>query len=512
MSRSVLVASGLLAAAVTATVLVRQRSSRPPFPPGPPGDPLIGNLRQLPADEAALVFQEMGKKYGDVICLRVLGGTIVVLNSLEAAEELLDKHSAIHSDRPIFTLYELFGWTNALGGVPYGKQLMRLRQAHHTYLNRNKIPDLRPMLAVEARTLAKNLVECDQGDHERMLSRFSTGVITQVVAGHRIVSGEDDYLRMSKMVLHVSALMEQVPAVTPLDFLPFLKYFPGWFPGAYYAGFARKWRPVVRELYTFPLETVRQQRKDGSAAPSFLSQQLDEIEAKPTEKDVDPVAELQANAASMFAAGEATTWGSLSVFLLAMTIYPECQSKAQAEIDALIGNRLPEFEDRDSLPYVEALYNELFRWNTGAPLGLPHRSIDDDIFRGMFIPKGTTIMSNLRAMTHDEAIYKDPATFDPTRYLAAPEGRNEPFFTGKFGFGRRICTGQYLADNSVWMAVVTVLATCRIRRALDAAGKEIVPDNKMRYGMLSHPVEFLCVVEPRSAQAKEMILDALDNV
>lgn len=35
-----------------------------------------------------------------------------------------------------------------------------------------------------------------------------------------------------------------------------------------------------------------------------------------------------------------------------MTLHPEVQRKAQAEIDAVIGNdRLPNFEDREDLPY-----------------------------------------------------------------------------------------------------------------------------------------------------------------
>ena len=53
-----------------------------------------------------------------------------------------------------------------------------------------------------------------------------------------------------------------------------------------------------------------------------------------------------------------------------MTLYPEVQKKAKAEIDAVIGNdRLPSFSDRGNLPYVEALVQEVFRWNPVAPLG-----------------------------------------------------------------------------------------------------------------------------------------------
>ena len=53
-----------------------------------------------------------------------------------------------------------------------------------------------------------------------------------------------------------------------------------------------------------------------------------------------------------------------------MLLYPEVQAKAQAEIDSVIGNgRLPNFDDRASLPYVDAILRELVRWNPVVPLG-----------------------------------------------------------------------------------------------------------------------------------------------
>lgn len=55
-----------------------------------------------------------------------------------------------------------------------------------------------------------------------------------------------------------------------------------------------------------------------------------------------------------------------------MMYYPEVQRKAQAEIEAVIGNdRLPDFSDRDSLPYIEAVLKELLRFHTVIPSGAP---------------------------------------------------------------------------------------------------------------------------------------------
>jgi len=72
-----------------------------------------------------------------------------------------------------------------------------------------------------------------------------------------------------------------------------------------------------------------------------------------------------------------------------MTLHPEVQRKAQAEIDTVVGtSRLPTFEDRTSLPYVEAIYREVLRWSPPLPMGAPHSLTEDDYFNGYFIPKG----------------------------------------------------------------------------------------------------------------------------
>jgi hypothetical protein len=53
-----------------------------------------------------------------------------------------------------------------------------------------------------------------------------------------------------------------------------------------------------------------------------------------------------------------------------MVLFPEVQSKAQAELDAVVGSgRLPSFDDRDSLPYINAVRKELLRWHSVTPLG-----------------------------------------------------------------------------------------------------------------------------------------------
>lgn len=64
------------------------------------------------------------------------------------------------------------------------------------------------------------------------------------------------------------------------------------------------------------------------------------------------------------------TASTLVIFILAMMLYPEVQERAWKEIDAVVGTeRLPNFEDRLSLPYVEAVLRETLRWHPVFPLG-----------------------------------------------------------------------------------------------------------------------------------------------
>ena len=83
-------------------------------------------------------------------------------------------------------------------------------------------------------------------------------------------------------------------------------------------------------------------------------------------------------------------------FFLAMALYPEVQKKAQQELDAVVGGeRLPDFSDRQSLPYINALVKELLRWHPATPMGVPHRILADDEYNGHIIPAGATIFVNM---------------------------------------------------------------------------------------------------------------------
>lgn len=72
---------------------------------------------------------------------------------------------------------------------------------------------------------------------------------------------------------------------------------------------------------------------------------------------------------------------------------PEVFQKARAEIDRVVGTeRLPSFDDRPDLRYIDYLVEEASRWRPLSPIGIPHKSLNDDVYNGMFIPRGFVTM------------------------------------------------------------------------------------------------------------------------
>lgn len=138
--------------------------------------------------------------------------------------------------------------------------------------------------------------------------------------------------------------------------------------------------------------------------------------------------------------------------------------------------------------------------------GIPHRVIEDDVYKGMFIPKGSLIFANTRGIAMNEATYHDPSSFKPSRYLPKSKGgQEEPLPLAQFGFGRRICPGRHLADVSLWLALATILSLFDVKKAKGDDGQEIIPKIELNSGLTSHPKPYECLVQLRNEQARDLV-------
>ncbi|KAJ6576429.1 cytochrome P450 [Mycena vulgaris] len=472
-----------------------------PFPPGPSPLLFIGNFRVLPTKKPWLTYTEWGVRYGDLIHASAFGQHIVIVNSAKTAFGLFEKRAHIYSDRPVVTMVELIGWGFNSALLPVGDKWRQARRMFQQHFRQDISRNYRPVQMKKVHALLQGLLSTPQ-DFRELVKTLAAAIIMSTIYGYEVTPSNDRFVTLSENA--VDKLTESVfPGAVAVNTFPILRHLPSWMPGAGFQRFAAESRLLAEEMQKAPFDFAKQNMRDGIDSKSVVAQLLETNQARGrSEEDIQQVA------ATAYAAGADTTASALGSFFLAMALHPDIQKKAQTQIDTTIGtHRLPKFEDRPSLPFVEALYREVMRWKPVLPLGLAHATTADDIYNGYFIPKGATVFSNIWwAMTHDESIYPEPERFNPDRFFTADGKLNDDNTVLAFGFGRRICVGRHNADATVWATIVSVLSTFNVAKAKDAAGNEINidPDNYSD-GLSSHPQPFVCSITPRFETAKNLV-------
>ncbi|KAI5121129.1 hypothetical protein M0805_002801 [Coniferiporia weirii] len=494
------------------------------LPPGPPLDPIIGHARKISKDHSWVTFAEWGKTYGDVMTARVLGRTVIVLNTFAAARDLLDRKSGTFSDRPSMPLATLMGLGSTMPFLTYGSRLRKHRRMMHKHFGLQALSE-EPFKSIQenhVRNFLRDLLN-RPGGFLKDLHKLVAGMIVLMIYGHKVVSEDDPYTKLvdqaSKMIISSGS-----PGATLIDFIPSLRHIPTWFPGTGLKKHALATSKFFREVIDRPYDEAKLKKATGKAPRSVVANLLDECdEVGAIDKEHED--DMKALSAVVYTAGEDTTKTVLATFFMMMTLHPEVVKKAQGDIDNAVGTaRLPVLEDRSNLPYIDRIIKELYRINPPAPLGMPHMSTQEDRYRSWTIPNKTTVIANIWQMMRDEENFPDPETFLPERHAGkaavngqkirmgeATDGQDDT--TGEndpsaivFGFGRRICPGQAFADTTIWLTIVNVLWAFDIRPCIDpVTGEENLPEVAYDVGMVSVPKPFKCSIIPRSAKHAELI-------
>ncbi|KAH8114944.1 cytochrome P450 [Phellopilus nigrolimitatus] len=509
--------------AVAVALARSQRHVRLSLPPSPPSDFVIGHLRTMPMENQWLTFTEWGKKLGDVIYISVFGRPTIILNSAEAARDLMDRKGANYSDRPRQILHgELFGLGNTMPFMRYGERFRLQRRLMQQHFNSQAIPSFRPLQHEQVSIFLKNMLTSP----ERLVHhvhRMSTGSLLMVTYGHEVVS-DDDYVTKIAVDALSRTSESGTAGATPVDFFPICNYVPSWFPGAGFQKGVAETRKLVDDMIGVPYNEVKKSRASGMAVSSLVTRMLDINETKHA-GNADNEFDIKNIAGIIYGAGVETSEDVIMTFVLMMTCHPEIVERAQKEIDNFVGtDRLPTLDDRESLPYIDCILKEVFRINPPLPLGVPHQSLKEDVYRGSRIPAGSLIIPNIWLMMRDERYFPDPDKFDPERFLTKGEAsQKEDKIPGEalrglnglnlgdpsslvFGFGRRACPGRFFADANAWLTMANILAAFNIRAPVDpVTGVVLKPAIEFDQKGTSKPKPFKCEILPRSAKYVAMI-------
>ncbi|KAJ7202043.1 cytochrome P450 [Mycena pura] len=448
----------------------------------------------MPKTHEWKTFAQWAKTYGDCVYVNVLGQPIVILDSFAAANDLLKQRSAIYSSRPRLVT----GFTQSMALSPYSARFLSFRRLIHKELSGNSLQKYWPLHEDESRLLIKKVL-LDPSLLLDSIRNYAGSVILRVMYGYQTASEDDKFVVMAEKLLAAFSIGSQ-PRVWLVDILPWLRHLPSWFPGTEFKRTAARWRQLQMEVAEVPFNwTVANKDSPDMIRPNFVTTILSQSPDVLPEEDRQ---HLIWAATSLFGGGTDTTVSAISSFFLAMAMYPEVQSRAQAEVDKVVtGGRLPRLSDRPNLPYVECVMQEVLRWNPVEPLGIPHMSTKDDVYRDYHLPAGTIIIANIWSILHDPIVFPDPHEFRPERFLN--DKRAVEVNTSAFGFGRRSCPGVYFAEASMFIAICTALSQCNISNPTNSRGQKIGKDVEYQTGTVSHPQEFSCNITPRAGTSGE---------
>ncbi|KAI9441785.1 cytochrome P450 [Lactarius indigo] len=493
------------------------------YPPGPPSWPIIGNLLDVPKLSPWLAYADMSKKYGDVICIQVLGQVVVVLCSPTAIKELLERRGELYADRMPFPIYEIMGVDWILPIVRKGKYWRDGRKLLDRSLRPGETALRLSMIEEKTRIFLSQLLSKPK-DFREHVDQLQGKLIMHLAYGYDLKENDDilvPAMRTSEIMSRLS-----LPGAALVNNFPFLQRLPSWVPFFKYEPLASECRELGLRMKNEPMDFVKNSMRDGTAVPSLASEFLQDAEllSGPERQWAEEV--ITNTLGSMFQ-GEfiaclsganahsahrkhQPTVSTMSSLFLALVLYPEVQKRAQEELDSVISrDRLPTYDDKPRLPYIEAMSKELLRWHMVAPMGGPHSSTDDDVYRGYFIPKGSMIIADAWAVLHNPELYPDPEAFNPGRFLYEDGSfRDDPAIQLAFGVGRRICPGRHFVAATLFVVTASVLSVFDVTRAKDKNRNEIpiaVAGTSANFLPDSHVPQFECAITPRDNLAEDLI-------
>ncbi|KAL7863964.1 hypothetical protein AOLI_G00153840 [Acnodon oligacanthus] len=469
--------------------IFRWNSSRSRSPPGPKSLPFVGNLPQFSKDRMG--FIRSLPKYGEMCSIYLGRKPTIVLNNMQLAKEAFVQNGAVFSGRPLPPLIAWFTKDSGIILADYGHSWRQQRRfALHTLrdfgLGKKTVEE---RVAEEAHYLIKEMLQKEGKPFYPIhpLMNAVSNIICSIIFGDRFEYNDKRFAKLLGL-LNEFFRLAGTPVAQFFNVVPIIKYFPG--PH-------QKIRHNVEALKKFILEIVEEHKKtlDPDNPRDFTDAYLIQMTKQESKEDTTfHVENMMKSIFDLFIAGTETTATTLRWGLVYMMDHPDVQERCHEEIVRVLGfDRSPCMEDRPQLPYTCATVYEIQRCASITPLGVIHQTTESALLRGYHLPKGSTIMVNLKAIMTDKQHWKYPDTFNPENFLDEKGQfcRNEAFLP--FSLGPRVCLGESLAKMELFIFLTSLLQ--RLKFSWPAGASHQNKDDTV--GLVYSPVPFNMICRSR---------------
>jgi cytochrome P450 len=397
------------------------------------------------------VWEEAAFEY-EFVSTKILSRRIFLCNSPESVQFAFSTHNASFEQKsPEMrrALEPLLGDGLFISG---GETWRTRRRIVAPVVHISRMPQFAPMMveaAVEARDRWAALPQPRQIDALSEMAQLTAEIICRTVFGREL--GRHHAREI------VEAFTEYQRVAFRLDFAVLLGL-PQWLPR--WPRLAL-WRSVRRMFRVFEGIVEAHRRGAGAAlgdsAIGLLINARDEETGKPLDAEA-----LRNEAVVLFMAGHETTANSLAWTWLCLSQAPKVEARLHAELDEVLGGRLPTLADVPRLVYTRAIFDEVLRLYPPVPF-LSREAGQDEEFQGQRIPKGSVIVVAPWLLHRHKKLWPKPDHFIPERFLPGHSGAPSKFAYVPFSIGPRICAGMAFGQTEAILCLAILAQAFRLR-------------------------------------------------
>jgi len=418
--------------------------------PGPKGTRVMGVMNEFNRDSLGFI-ERLQRDYGDIVWSRFLYVPALFLYHPNEIEYVLATNA--RNFVKAMTLRSNFFQRLVGNGLltSEGEEWKRQRRLTSPAFHRHRIANYADTMINYTRRLTSSWIDGETRDMHGDMMRLTLQIVVRCLFNSDVSSDVD---RVGETL---GELVKPFAAQATLKWI-----LNNRLPTPQHLRFHRLAKKIDRVVYRIIAE--RRQHDDTGDLLSMLLKAQDEDGSRMSDQ------QLRDEVMTLFLAGHETTALVLAWAWFLLGSNPDAEAKFHAELDEVIGDRDPSFDDIPRLKYTEQIAKEVMRLYPPA-YGLGREAVADCEIGGYRVPAGTQVFVFQWVTQRDPRFFDDPLAFKPARWTAEFEEQLPKYAYFPFGGGPRACVGASFA----MMEMILVLATIGQRYRL-----ELVPD---------HPVE-----------------------
>jgi cytochrome P450 len=420
---------------------------RPAVPPSAPGgDLLLGSARDFQRD--ALEFMQRLAQMGDVVRYRFVVWPSCFLNHPDHIKHVLQENNRnynkeILSNQILKTVLGTGLLTND------GESWLHRRRLIQPAFHRQRIAAFSTLMTASTREMLQRWDACPDTDAPVDLAAEMMGLTLRIVG-------------LALFGTEISGAVDTVGRsfTTVNNFLTRAMYQPYiMFPGMPARG-KRRFREASRDLDQVVYQIIAQRRRAEGEHEDLLAMLMHMRDADTGESMDDH--QLHDEVITLLLAGHETTAIALTWTWYLLAGHPDVEHRLHAELDSVLGGRLPTSDDLAYLTYTRMVIDEAIRLYPPA-WSILRRAISDDEIGPYHIPAGTSIFISPYAVHRHPAFWDQPEVFDPDRFSPERSAGRPHFAYIPFGGGPRQCIGNTFALAEAQLILATVAQRYRLR-------------------------------------------------